>query len=125
MAAKKTNRCWPGYEPVPGKTQHEEGSCRKKAASKSTASDKKAQAKRQKELDHWQEEHPKTRRSAAQHLHSSLDSAPKKTAAKKKTTAKKSAPAKKHKTTTATKKRRTTTASATTKKRTTSARKSR
>jgi hypothetical protein len=31
---KKSSRCWPGYEPVPGKSEHEEGSCRKKAASK-------------------------------------------------------------------------------------------
>jgi hypothetical protein len=39
MAAKsdtkpyaKSSRCWPGYEPVPGKSEHEEGSCRKKPA---------------------------------------------------------------------------------------------
>ena len=31
---KKSSRCWPGYEPVPGKSEHEEGSCRKKVASK-------------------------------------------------------------------------------------------
>ena len=30
----KTSRCWPGYEPVSGKSEHEEGSCRKKPASK-------------------------------------------------------------------------------------------
>jgi hypothetical protein len=30
----KTSRCWPGYEPVPGKAEHEEGSCRKKPASR-------------------------------------------------------------------------------------------
>jgi hypothetical protein len=30
----KTSRCWPGYEPVPGKREHEEGSCRKKPASR-------------------------------------------------------------------------------------------
>jgi hypothetical protein len=30
----KTSRCWPGYEPVPGKSEHEEGSCRKKPASR-------------------------------------------------------------------------------------------
>jgi hypothetical protein len=30
----KTSRCWPGYEPVPSKGEHEEGSCRKKPASK-------------------------------------------------------------------------------------------
>jgi hypothetical protein len=37
MGAKsytKSSRCWPGYEPVPGKSEHEEGSCRKKPASK-------------------------------------------------------------------------------------------
>jgi hypothetical protein len=30
----KTSRCWPGYEPVPGKSEHEEHSCRKKPASR-------------------------------------------------------------------------------------------
>jgi hypothetical protein len=30
----KSSRCWPGYEPVPGKAEHEEGSCRKKPASR-------------------------------------------------------------------------------------------
>ena len=37
MTAKsytKSSRCWPGYEPVPSKSEHEEGSCRKKPASK-------------------------------------------------------------------------------------------
>ena len=33
-ANTKTSRCWPGYEPVPGKSEHEEGSCRKKPASR-------------------------------------------------------------------------------------------
>jgi hypothetical protein len=33
-AEKKTSRCWPGYEPVPGKSEHAEGSCRKKPARK-------------------------------------------------------------------------------------------
>lgn len=27
---KKTTRCWPGYEPVPGKKPFSKGSCRKK-----------------------------------------------------------------------------------------------
>lgn len=78
--AKKENRCWPGYEPVPGKTEHEQGSCKKKAASKSSPSEKKVQQARKKQLDRWQKEHPGSRRSAAQHL-----SAPKtaKKAAKK------------------------------------------
>jgi hypothetical protein len=30
----KSSRCWPGYEPVPGKSEHDEGSCRKKPASR-------------------------------------------------------------------------------------------
>jgi hypothetical protein len=33
-AYTKSSRCWPGYEPVPGKTEHEEGSCRKKPANR-------------------------------------------------------------------------------------------
>jgi hypothetical protein len=33
-AYAKTSRCWPGYEPVPGKSEHQEGSCRKKPASR-------------------------------------------------------------------------------------------
>ena len=33
-AKSKTSRCWPGFEPVPGKSEHEEGSCRKKPASR-------------------------------------------------------------------------------------------
>ena len=28
--AKKTSRCWAGYEPTPGKKPHSRGSCRKK-----------------------------------------------------------------------------------------------
>ena len=67
MATNK-NRCWPGYEPVPGKEEHEQGSCRKKSAGKSTPSEKAFQAKRKRQLDQWQEEHKGTRRSAAQHL---------------------------------------------------------
>lgn len=34
MAAKKENRCWPGYEPVKGKAPHEQGSCKPKAGTK-------------------------------------------------------------------------------------------
>ena len=30
----KTSRCWPGFEPVPGKAEHEQGSCKKVPASK-------------------------------------------------------------------------------------------
>ncbi|WP_437970429.1 hypothetical protein WMF04_14555 [Sorangium sp. So ce260] len=31
---EKDSRCWPGYEPVPGKRPDEQGSCRKKPASR-------------------------------------------------------------------------------------------
>jgi hypothetical protein len=68
MATKKENRCWPGYEPVPGKPEHSQGSCRKKAPSKSGSRDKKAQNARAKQLDVWQKEHPGSPRKAAQHL---------------------------------------------------------
>lgn len=79
---KEENRCWPGYEPVKGKKANSEGSCRPKAESKLTASEKEFRAKRRKQLDKWQAEHPKTRRSASQHL--SAPGAKKKAAKKKK-----------------------------------------
>ncbi len=90
MAAKNENRCWPGYEPVPGKREHEQGSCRPKAHSKLKPSEKNFRSKRRKELDKWEAEYPHTRNSASQHL-----SAPgaKKVAAKK-ATAKKPSPKK-------------------------------
>jgi hypothetical protein len=69
MPAKKTSRCWPGYEPVPGKKPNSEGSCRKKADSKSTPAENKFKADRKKQLDKWQKEHGGARRQAAQHLH--------------------------------------------------------
>lgn len=68
VMSEKENRCWPGYEPVPGKPEHSQGSCKKKAESKSSASDKKAQATRGKQLEAWQKEHPGSKKSAAQHL---------------------------------------------------------
>ena len=67
--AKKENRCWPGYEPVKGKKQHEQGSCRPKAGSKLSSSEKEFRGKRKKQLDHWKAEHPASPRKAAQHLH--------------------------------------------------------
>jgi hypothetical protein len=69
MATKKSSRCWPGYEPVPGKKQHEQGSCRPKAKSKSSSGEKSFQKKRKAQLDRWKKKHPGARRSAAQHLH--------------------------------------------------------
>lgn len=88
MATKKT-RCWPGYEPVPGKAKNEQGSCRKKAASKSTDSEKKFQSKREQQLERWKKDHPKSSRKAAQHLSKPKAAAKKKRApAAKKTAAK-------------------------------------
>ena len=68
MPAKKSNRCWPGYEPVSGKSQHEQGSCRPKAKKKLSASEKKFRSAREKQLSSWQEAHPGSPRKAAQHL---------------------------------------------------------
>ena len=48
--AKNENRCWPGYEPVPGKKEHEQGSCRKKPKSRSTPKEQEVQEKRASEL---------------------------------------------------------------------------
>jgi hypothetical protein len=65
----KTTRCWPGYEPVPGKPQHSQGSCRPKSKSKlTTTPEKQFRAKRKKQLTTWQAKHPNTPKSAAQHL---------------------------------------------------------
>ena len=91
MATKKKDRCWPGYEPVPGKAEHSEGSCRPKAESKLKPSEQSFRNKRKKQLSKWEKEHPGSPRKAAQHL-----SAPgkKKTASKKKAAAKKSTTAK-------------------------------
>lgn len=68
-AAKGSTRCWPGYEPVPGKPEHSQGSCRPKDESKTTDSEKKFRAKRKKQLSKWQAEHKGSSKSAAQHLH--------------------------------------------------------
>jgi hypothetical protein len=41
------NRCWPGFEPVPGKAPREKGSCKPKSGKKSAAvkrADQKAAA---------------------------------------------------------------------------------
>ncbi len=66
--AKREQRCWPGYEPVPGKPEHAQGSCRPKAESKLTPAEKRFRSRRKAQLGSWQKTHAKTRRSAAQHL---------------------------------------------------------
>jgi hypothetical protein len=68
MAVKKENRCWPGYEPVKNKKPNSQGSCRPKAESKLTTSQKSFRTKRRRQLDEWESKHPRTRKSAAQHL---------------------------------------------------------
>jgi hypothetical protein len=69
MPKKDANRCWPGYEPVPGKTKNEQGSCKKKADSKLAASEASFRKKREKQLQDWKKEHPGSPKKAAQHLH--------------------------------------------------------
>ena len=66
--AKQENRCWPGYEPVKGKKQDEQGSCRPKAVSKLTAGEKEFRGKRAKQLSEWKKQHPGSPTKAAQHL---------------------------------------------------------
>ena len=90
MSAENQNRCWPGYEPVKGKKPNSQGSCRPKAESKSTPSEKEFKSKRKRQLDKWQEEHKGKRRQAAQHL-----SGPAKESSSQKRTAKKKAAPKK------------------------------
>jgi len=98
---EKNDRCWPGYEPVKGKKEHEQGSCRPAAESKLTSSEKEYRRKRKGQLDKWQSEHPGARKSAAQHLHapdekaqSKVSETPGKKSTKRKSTKRKS-PAKK------------------------------
>lgn len=46
----KTSRCWPGYEPVPGKSEHEQGSCRKKPASRNGGKEPDRETSRKKQI---------------------------------------------------------------------------
>jgi hypothetical protein len=66
--SENKNRCWPGYEPVKSKSQHQQGSCRPKAKSKLTASEKTFRAKRERQLAKWKKGHPASPKRAAQHL---------------------------------------------------------
>jgi hypothetical protein len=65
---KKKNRCWPGYEPVPGKKAHSQGSCRPKPKSRLTKSASKLRSARERQLQRWAKAHPGSPRKAAQHL---------------------------------------------------------
>jgi len=64
-----TNRCWPGYEPVKGKKQNEQGSCKPKAKNKLSNSEKTFRKKRKTQIDRWAKKHPANPKKAAQHLH--------------------------------------------------------
>lgn len=46
----KSSRCWPGYEPVPGKSEHQEGSCRKKPASRNGGKEVTRETARKKQI---------------------------------------------------------------------------
>jgi hypothetical protein len=46
----KASRCWPGYEPVPVKSEHERGSCRKKPASRNAGKPVSRETARQKQI---------------------------------------------------------------------------
>jgi len=80
------SRCWPGYEPVPGKAKHDQGSCRKKPKSRTSARGKKVQRARRAQLDRWKKAHPRSRKSAAQGLRAPKSAgrkAPRRTRSKK------------------------------------------
>ena len=66
--AEKKDRCWPGYEPVKGKSRNEQGSCRPTAESKLTAEERAFRAKRKRQLADWKKKHPGSPKKAAQHL---------------------------------------------------------
>jgi hypothetical protein len=68
-AKKRANRCWPGYEPVPGKKEHSEGSCRPKSKKNLKTAEKKFRVTRDRQLTAWEKKHPGSPRKAAQHLH--------------------------------------------------------
>ena len=64
----RSNRCWSGYEPVKGKAPQSQGSCRRKAVSKSTPAEKRNQRARKVQIDSWQKNHKGSPRKAAQHV---------------------------------------------------------
>ena len=68
MSQDEQTRCRPGYDPVHGRPQHSQGSCRKKAESRLTPAETAFLSRRQRQLDNWQKKHPGAARSAAQHL---------------------------------------------------------
>ena len=103
--AGKSSRCWPGFEPVPGKSEHEQGSCKKVPASKNGGKevDRETARKKQVALGGKRAEEAKGKSPNASERKSvskaAKTGAAKKATAKKstakKSAAKKSAPAKK------------------------------
>ena len=102
---EKSSRCWPGFEPVPGKGEHEQGSCRKKPASKNGGKEVNRETARKKQVGEGgaRAKQAKAASPTACERRSVSKTAAKKTAAKKtaakkttvKKTAAKKAPAKK------------------------------
>lgn len=83
-AYEKTSRCWPGFVPVPGKGEHEQGSCRKEPASKNGGKEVDRETARKKQISMGG-------KRAEQAKGKSLDAAERKSVSK----AAKAAPAKK------------------------------
>jgi len=65
---QRKNRCWPGYEPVPGKKEHSQGSCRPESKAGLSSEEKKFRTARKRQLDRWEDAHRGSPRKAAQHL---------------------------------------------------------
>ncbi len=84
-ADTKTSRCWPGFEPVPGKGEHEQGSCRKKPASRNGGKvpDRERSRKKQIELGGKRAEQAKGKSPDAAERRAASKTAAKKTAGKK------------------------------------------
>jgi len=47
---QRKNRCWPGYEPVPGKKEHSQGSCRPESKAGLSSEEKKFRTARKRQL---------------------------------------------------------------------------
>jgi hypothetical protein len=67
----KSSRCRPGYEPVPGKSEHEEHSCRKKPSSRNGSKEVDRETAREKQIARGGKRAAEAKRespfSAAQH----------------------------------------------------------
>jgi hypothetical protein len=70
----KSSRCWPGYEPVPGKVEHEEGSCRKKPARRNAGKSVDRETARKKQIksggERAEQAHRKSPKASERRAHS-------------------------------------------------------